>query len=219
MNDMPILISHHLCPYVQRAVIVLTEKGIEHERIYIDLANKPDWFADISPLGRVPVLKIGNEVLFESQVIAEYLDEVTEGSLHPEDPLARARQRSWIEFGSETLKAIGAFYNANADAFDAARQALAGRLDRIEGEINGPFFSGEEFRMIDGVWGTIFRYFDVFDAIGDFGFYGGNSAVASWRGSLSRRQSISKAVPEGYPERLLAFLRARNSQLSALIAT
>ena len=113
------LISHHLCPYVQRAVIVLTEKDIPHEQTYIDLANKPDWFVTLSPLGRVPVLKTGRATVFESQVIAEYLDEVTPGLLHPADPLEKARHRSWIEFGSETLNALGAFYNArSADAFE-----------------------------------------------------------------------------------------------------
>ena len=51
------LISHKLCPYVQRAVISLTEKGVPFERIDIDLDNKPDWFLKISPLGKVPVLQ------------------------------------------------------------------------------------------------------------------------------------------------------------------
>ena len=50
------LISHDLCPYVQRAVISLTEKGVPFERSYIDLGNKPDWFLAISPLGKTPVL-------------------------------------------------------------------------------------------------------------------------------------------------------------------
>ena len=64
------LISHKLCPYVQRAVIALTEKGVPFERIDIDLANKPDWFLKISPLGKVPVLLVetadGEAALFES---------------------------------------------------------------------------------------------------------------------------------------------------------
>ena len=51
-------ISHKLCPYVQRAVIALNEKGVPFERIDIDLANKPDWFLKISPLGKVPVLLV-----------------------------------------------------------------------------------------------------------------------------------------------------------------
>jgi glutathione S-transferase len=50
------LISHHLCPYVQRAAIALAEKGMPFERRYVDLAAKPDWFLAISPLGKVPLL-------------------------------------------------------------------------------------------------------------------------------------------------------------------
>ena len=63
------LISHKLCPYVQRAVIALTEKGVPFERIDIDLANKPDWFSGISPLGKTPVLLVGDTAIFESAVI------------------------------------------------------------------------------------------------------------------------------------------------------
>jgi glutathione S-transferase len=67
------LISHQLCPYVQRAVIALTEKGTAFERIDIDLANKPDWFLAISPLGKTPVLQVSETPIFESAVILEYL--------------------------------------------------------------------------------------------------------------------------------------------------
>ena len=69
------LISHKLCPYVQRAVIALTEKGVPFERIDIDLANKPGWFLAISPLGKTPVLQVGDSAIFESAVILEYLEE------------------------------------------------------------------------------------------------------------------------------------------------
>jgi glutathione S-transferase len=212
------LISHHLCPYVQRAAIVLSEKNIPHERTYIDLANKPDWFQTLSPLGRVPVLQTNGAVLFESQVIAEYLDEVTAGSLHPTDPLVKARHRSWIEFGSETLNAIGGFYNASdAATFEEKRTALRRKFEQIEREIAGPFFAGEAFHMIDGVWGTIFRYFDVFDRITDFRAMTDLDNVHAWRMTLAQRSSIVNAPPEGYPERLEYFLRNRKSYLSTLI--
>lgn len=218
MSDLH-LISHHLCPYVQRAVIVLAEKDIPHERTYIDLANKPDWFRDLSPLGRVPLLQAGEAVIFESQVIAEYLDEVTPGSIHPPDPLEKARHRSWIEFGSETLSAIGAFYSArDANTFAEKRSALAGKFERIEPEIAGPFFTGRDFHMIDGVWGTVFRYFDVFDRIADFGIMGDLDRVRTWRAALAQRSSIAKAPPDGYPERLWEFLERRGSRLSAAMA-
>ena len=94
------LISHKLCPYVQRAVIALTEKGVGFERIDIDLANKPDWFVAISPLGKTPVLQVGDKAIFESAVILEYLEETQPKPLHPADALMRAEHRAWIEFGS-----------------------------------------------------------------------------------------------------------------------
>jgi len=213
------LISHHLCPYVQRAVIVLTEKNIAHERTYIDLAAKPEWFTKISPLGRVPVLQVENSVLFESQVIAEYLDEITPGSLHPVDPLEKARHRSWIEFASETLNAIGGFYSApEANIFEDKRVALRAKFERIEDEISGPFFSGEEFHMIDGVWGTVFRYIDVFDRIEDFGLLTDLEKSTEWRHEISERPSVIDAPPQGYANRLMQFLRDRNAHISGLIA-
>jgi glutathione S-transferase len=84
------LISHKLCPYVQRAVIALTEKGASFERVDIDLANKPDWFLGISPLGKTPVLQVGDSAIFESAVILEYLEETQPKPLHPADALHRA---------------------------------------------------------------------------------------------------------------------------------
>lgn len=212
------LISHHLCPYVQRSVIALTEKRIAHERIHIDLSDKPDWFRALSPLGRTPVLKVGEAVVFESQVIVEYLDEITPGSLHPADPLQKARHRAWIEFGSETLNAIAGFYNAaDGESFEQKRRDLRGKFERVEREIAGPFFAGDEFHIIDGVWGTIFRYFDVFDGIGDFGVLNGLPRVGAWRRAIAERPSVIAAAPEDYPERLRAFLLARGARLSELI--
>lgn len=207
------LISHHLCPYVQRAVIVLEEKGIAHERTYIDLADKPEWFAEASPLGKVPVLQTDGASIFESQVIAEYLDEVTEGSLHPEDPLERARHRSWIAFASETLNAIGAFYSAPAERFEEKRIALAGMFRKVAPEVAGPFFEGDGFHMVDAAWGPVFRYLDVFDRIGSFGLLEDSPEVAHWRRSLGARPTVANAVPAGYPGRLMDFLIMRNAEL------
>ncbi len=95
------LISHKLCPYVQRAVIALNEKGVAFERVDIDLASKPDWFLKLSPLGKVPVLTVGSAdgevALFESNVICEYIEETQGGArLHPQDPLQRAQHRAWM---------------------------------------------------------------------------------------------------------------------------
>jgi len=110
------LISHKLCPYVQRAVIALTEKRVAFERIDIDLVNKPDWFLAISPLGKTPVLQVGDVPIFESAVILEYLEETQPKRLHPADPVRRAEHRAWIEFGSAVLNDIAGFYAAADEA-------------------------------------------------------------------------------------------------------
>lgn len=213
------LVSHHLCPYVQRAVITLLEKDIPHERTYIDLLDKPDWFHRISPLGKVPLLKVDEEVLFESAVICEYLNEITPGSLHPTDPLQKAKHRSWIEFGSNILNSIAGFYNApNQESFEQKRDELSSKFLWIEQSLgDGGYFAGETFSLVDGVYGAIFRYFDVLDTIREFGVFTDTPKVKNWRQLLQTRPSIQYAVNEDYAQRLLMFLKQRNSYLSTLI--
>lgn len=213
------LISHDLCPYVQRAVITLLEKQIPHNRTYIDLANKPDWFRHISPLGKVPLLKVEDDVLFESAVICEYLDEITPGSLHPVNPLEKAKHRAWIEFGSSILNEIAGFYNAADEfTFEQKRSSLVNRFGWLERSLHAtPYFVGEQFSLVDAVYGAIFRYFDTFDAIADFQIFSNTPNVKVWRQALQARPSVQQAVVHDYGDRLLVFLKRRNSYLATLI--
>jgi glutathione S-transferase len=81
-----LLVSFKTCPWVQRAAIVLREKGIGFEFRHIEPDNRPDWFLAISPHKKVPVLRIDDQIsLFESNAMAEYLDETVSPRLHPED--------------------------------------------------------------------------------------------------------------------------------------
>jgi hypothetical protein len=138
------LISFPLCPFVQRAVIALKEKGAAFDVVYVDLSNKPDWFLALSPLGKVPVLKVERSgrpdaVVFESAVIVEYLEETATGvPLHPTDPLERAHHRAWIEFASATLGDLWKLTTSSASAdVDAAKIALNGKLRRLEDALVG----------------------------------------------------------------------------------
>lgn len=91
------LISHALCPFVHRASIMLTEKGVSFDRRNADLKNKPAWFLALSPRGKVPVLVADGVALFESAAICEFLDETHLPRLIPSDPFERARQRGWVK--------------------------------------------------------------------------------------------------------------------------
>jgi glutathione S-transferase len=213
------LISHDLCPYVQRAVIALTEKGVAFDRIYIDPAAKPDWFLKISPLGKVPLLKVGDDVIFESAVILEYLEETQPRPLHPADPLARARHRAMIEFGSAILSDIwGLEIAPTRDVAETNIAALRQKFARLEQELgSGPWFVGEAFSLVDAAFGPVFRYFDLFDRILGHGIFAQTPKVAAWRSALAARPSIRDAVVADYPERLERFVAKQNGYLAALL--
>jgi glutathione S-transferase len=220
------LVSHLLCPYVQRAAIALHEKGVPFERVVIDLANKPRWFLDISPLGKVPLLKVrrpdGSEaVLFESNVICEYLEETQPGArLHPEDPLARAEHRAWMEFGSAILADLWGYETTqDAAVFEQKRLALAAIFERLEATLgDGPYFAGSSFSLVDAVFAPVFRYFEVFDAISDSRVFDGKPRLNAWRQALAARPSVRDAVVPEYPQHLMAFLQKHQAHLLTLAA-
>ena len=213
------LISHKLCPYVQRAVIALSEKGVPYERIDIDLASKPDWFLKVSPLGKTSVLLVGDYAIFESAVILEYLEETQAKPLHPADALHRAEHRSFIEFGSAVLNDIAGLYAASDEAvFKAKATHIGQRFAWLETRVVGPWFDGESFSLVDAVFGPVFRYFDVFDEIGDFGILAAKPKLARWRQNLAARSSVRSAVSADYPALLRDFIERRRSYLSQLQA-
>lgn len=211
------LVSHALCPYVQRAAIVLAEKGVPYERHWVDLADKPAWFRAVSPLGKTPVLLVDREAIFESAVICEYLDDTLIPRLHPQDALQRAKHRGWMEFGSAVLNTIGAFYSASDDAaLESRRAALRGQFEQVEAALDpdGPWFGGAGFSMVDAVFAPVFRYFDVFESLGEPNLVDGLPHVQRWRTALASRPSVRDAVVPDYAERLTRFLRERGSALS-----
>ncbi|MBE9608110.1 glutathione S-transferase family protein [Chitinilyticum piscinae] len=211
-----ILISHPLCPYVQRADITLREKEVPFTRRDIDLANKPEWFLGISPLGKTPVLLVNGQPIFESAVICDYLDETCSPALHPAEPLARAQHRGWIEYASALLALIAGYYSASdAAGLEVREQELINRLQRLEVQLNeGPYFAGAAFSLVDAAMAPVFRYFTAFEQLGRPDLTAGLPRVQAWRAALVARESVRAAVPPDYAERLQRFLLARPSALA-----
>ncbi len=215
------LVSHDLCPYVQRAAIALREKGVAFDRVTIDLAAKPEWFTAISPLGKVPLLRVadparGEAVLFESNVICEYIEETQPGPrLHPDDPLARAGHRAWMEFGSAILADIwGLETTRDPASFETKREAVAAKFARVEAALGeGPYFTGARFSLVDAVFAPVFRYFDTFDTLVDLHVFDATPRVRAWRAALAERRSVVDAVGPEYPSLLRAFLKRHDAHL------
>jgi glutathione S-transferase len=214
------LISNHLCPYTQRAAIQLAEKGLVYERVYIDLADKPDWFLQISPLGKVPILRMRDAVVFETAVICEYIEEVEPANpMLPREPLDRARQRGWAEFASAIIADVFAFYMAPDDAvFDRKCGDLSAKFRGLERHLgDGPYFAGGQFLLPDAAFAPAFRLFDTFDRIGDFGIFKGLERVRAYRAALAERASVRQVVVQDYGMRFRRYLLDRGSHLSRLM--
>jgi len=217
------LVSHYLCPYVQRAIIVASEKGIDLNRTMIDLAAKPDWFLVLSPTGKVPLLRVRTDgaehVLFESAAICEYLDETGPvPRLVPEDPIARAKDRAWVEFASGTLADIAGLYSApDRETFEIKTDVLRRRFAQLEQAVALPWFAGERFGFVDAAFGPVFRYLDALERLVDLSLVSDLASVASWRRNLADRPSIRLAIGPNYVTHLEAFLRARKSYLGHLL--
>ncbi|WP_198084947.1 glutathione S-transferase family protein [Variovorax sp. E3] len=220
-----ILISHPLCPFVQRVAIVLHEKGITFERVNVDLHDKPDWFLAISPTGKVPLLKVqhadgGGSVLFESVAICEYFEDLQPSpALHPQDALLRAQHRAWVEFASATLSdAWGLLNAADHETARATAAAFRKKLERFEADMSsGPYFAGNSFSMVDAVMAPIFRCFDIldFDFEPTHHVFDGLKRVANWRLALALRPSIQAAVTPDYA----ILFREQLREKDALLAT
>ena len=210
------LISHKLCPYVQRAVIALEEQGINYQRIDIDLNNPPDWFMQLSPLGKVPVLVVDDEnVLFESAVIAEYINDIGNGDLLSSTPIDKARERAWIEFASATLNNIGSMYSvAGEQNFLKTQDQLETKWRQLEKNLtDSTYFTGENFSLVDAAFAPVFRYLDLFEQFVEFEFLELYPKVKNWRLALAQRESAKKAVSPEYQSLLAEFVGARKSYL------
>jgi glutathione S-transferase len=218
MSDLH-LISHNLCPYVQRAVIALTEKQVAFRRRDIDLGDKPDWFLRLSPFGKTPVLTDAGHPIFESAVILEYLEETQANPMHPDTALLRARNRGWIEFGSSILADIAGLYSAKTETgFTAKIDILVAKFTRVEAELSQvPYFEGEAFGLVDAAYAPIFRYFETMEGALPRDVFRGTPKLCDWRAALARRASVRSAVAADYPQRLREFLEQKDSYLARIL--
>lgn len=213
------LISFDMCAYVQRALIILEEKNIEHEMEYIDLSMPPDWFYDVSPLEKVPVLLVDDEPLFESMVICEYLNDISGGGLYPADPLQRAQLKSWIALGDGILGTLYDFLQATSEPeFKRARAVVTDRLDVVEEAMAAsPYFAGDKFGMVDVAYAPLFRFLTGIAQYAGIDFYEDIPDVKAWSEVLVAYPSVQASVPEGYAPALKEYLKRPDTILATYI--
>ncbi|MDH4192503.1 MAG: glutathione S-transferase N-terminal domain-containing protein [Betaproteobacteria bacterium] len=146
------LYSGTTCPFSHRCRFVLYEKGMDFQVIDVDMYNKPEDIAVMNPYNRLPVLVERDLVLYESNIINEYIDErFPHPQLMPPDPLMRARARLMLfNMEVELFSHVDAIESGRDKQVEKARTAIADRLVELT-----PIFTrtkymmGEEFSMAD----------------------------------------------------------------------
>ena len=212
----PQLISFKICPFVQRTVIALREKGVDYDVTYIDLAARPAWFKAISPLGKVPVLCVGAATIFESAVINEYLDEVYAPQLHPADPLQRAHNRAWIEFASGLTQNQYQLCLADTAArFAAARVRVDADLELLERQMNpGPYFNGADFALVDASLAPVLMRFAIMQRDIDLDIYATRPRLATYRDAVLARPSVVDSVVPEFTELFVEYFRGQGGYVA-----
>lgn len=199
------LISFKLCPFVQRAVITLLHKKVDFKITYIDLQDPPQWFKEISPLGKVPVVKVDDsEVLFESSVIQEYVDEITPPSLHPTDPLVKAKNRAWMAFGGELMGMQGLHgivHEKDQAACETMISNLQDLLKRLDGVHSGQdYFNGSTFNLIDAAFAPMLMRLNLLKQHCDLDVLAGLPKLQHWQQVLMARPCVKDSVIPELPE-------------------
>jgi glutathione S-transferase len=198
----------------------LLQKGVDFDVNYIDLANRPQWFLDISPLGKVPALRVDDAVLFESAVINEYLDEVNPPSMHPADALERAKNRAWIEFASTMLgNQYKLMVEKDEQAFNTVHDQLLAQLDQLGAQLgDGPYFNGADFALIDAACAPLFTRFKFLENKYGLSYLPPDTKLGKWAETLVALESVKKSVVPEFDQLLLDYISAADGHIVSLAA-
>ncbi len=217
------LVSFKLCPFVQRSVIALEYKSIPYALTFIDLENPPEWFADVSPFEKVPVLRVdanvdGGHNIFESTVISEYINDTNGGELMPEDALGKAMNRAWTEAASACLGDLFMLAGAEDEAaFKRHRAALIDKLEMLEETMVGPYFNGAQPALIDFAFAPVFMRIDLLAENQAFINADELPKVKAWSDTLAALPAVQNSVVPEFAQMYRGMLNKRSPLVAGLL--
>ena len=213
------LISFKLCPFVQRAVIILKRQKIDYDITFINPMDPPDWFKSISPTGQVPLLKADDEVIFESSVISEFANDISENDLHPSDLIQKAKNRSWIEFSSSLFDDLFNLVTGDEETYAKAKESLFEKFAKVEViKGTGTFFNGTDFAMIDAAFAPVFMRLSWINEFTDNALsFNEFSNLSAWSEAILEVDEVKDSVPEGIDDVYYSNIEAREGYLSTLL--
>lgn len=195
-----------MSPYASRARIAIYAKNLPVEIVPAPGGTSSSEYKQLNPIGKVPALEVDGQVIIESEVIVEYLeDRFPTPSLRPADPLARARMRTLSRFADLYLAPpIGALFGqmnpATRDAKLVAEKLaeLSNRLDQLESLIvAGPFAAGPELSLADCALCPMFFFLTrVLPAVGGKNPLDGRPKLARVGEVVGKHPAVARVLEE-----------------------
>lgn len=195
-------ITAEVCPFAQRTLIALLEKDIVHEHTEVDLRAKPDWFDEVSPYSKVPVLRHGENRVYESSIINEYLEDAyPEPPLMPADAAQRARARIWIDF--DNVKFVPAFYKVLLADDETRRAELAETIvdalrfiekEALSARNGGSYWLGSDLSLADVAIYPHMERLAVLEEYRGISVPKDCGRFREWLGAMAERPSVQKTA-------------------------
>ena len=210
------LIMFDFCPFAQRGAISLQHNEIPHKLTYLDPDNLPDWFAEVSPFGKVPILRVdGKTTIFESSVINELIASISNKQMLPADPVERSLCRSWIEFGSTMLGQLTGMISAKDEAaYKAIHDSFLENLARLEEQMENraPYFAGDLFTLVDSTYAPLFMRMDYLNKRLDLYSEADFPNTMAWANELLSLESVKDSVPSPFGDIYQQFIQRRGAE-------
>lgn len=213
------LISFKLCPFAQQVIILFNQQKLDFKITYINPMDPPDWFKAITPTGQVPLLKVDNQVIFESNVISEFANDISETDLHPEDVIQKANNRSWMAFSSTLFDDLFGIITGDEARFNTSKEVLFSKLAKVEAVKNSaPFFNDKDFNMIDATFAPIFmrinwinKFTNNILSIAEF------KNLSAWSEAILALEVVKNSVAKDLDDVYYSNIEAREGHLSTLL--
>ncbi|EGU61735.1 glutathione S-transferase [Vibrio nigripulchritudo ATCC 27043] len=210
------IISFTICPFVQRVTALLEAKKVPYDIEYISLSDKPDWFLELSPNGQVPLLVTDSgQALFESDAIAEYIDEVTTPLQPNLTPEQKAINRAWsYQATKHYLTQCSTMRSKDEETLKERGAKLISAFEKAEKALNeGPFFSGEEISNVDIAWLPLLHRAHIVKQYTGFDFLSDLPKTQKWQKKLMETGVAEKSVSEEFITKFTNFYLSEETEL------
>ena len=210
------LISFKLCPFVQSTIITLLQHNVDYKITYIDINDPPHWFEELSPTGQVPIVKVdGKQVIFESAVINEFINDAYNCHILPEDPLQRALQRSWAQYCASLLGDMFNLVGAETkDAMEDIEYDIHEKLEKLEAmKSDAPFFYGENLGLIDSYFAGIVMRMNLLKPGVDLLEESKYPKLSKYAAHLLAQDSVKASVVDEFNDMYTGMIKKRGGYL------